>query len=166
MSGRPPTRRRRRRLLVLPVAFALLAVGGKLGTMYVFAAAGSNAYDDARYEASGASFGRLQTINVVDPWRTHLGVGDARYRQGDLLAAEAAFTDALEVAPDRCDIRFNLAVTIEAQGDRLLARIALVAEDSEQATARRLEGPNDPGERYSVALGIADGGRMPDGPRR
>jgi hypothetical protein len=157
MSGHHGPPRRRRRLLVLPVVACLLAGGTKLITMYAFAAAGVAAYDDERYHPSETNFGRLETLNIVDPWRAHFGIGDARYRNGDLLGAETAFARALELAPGRCEIRFNLAVTIEAQGDRLLAREELVADDPEQVAAS----PADPAERYSVALGVIEAATCP-----
>jgi hypothetical protein len=158
MSGHHrPRQRRRRRLLVIPIVVLLLAGGTKLITMYAFAAAGAAAYDDEQYDPSETNFGRLETLNIVDPWRAHLGVGDARYRRGDLLRAETAFARALELAPDRCATRFNLAVTIEAQGDRLLVGDELVVNDPDQAG----DPPSDPAERYSVALGVAEGGACP-----
>jgi Flp pilus assembly protein TadD len=139
---------------VLPVAAALLAVGVKLVTMYAFAAAGAAAYEDGRHRRSETSFGRLDTLNVIEPWRAHVGVGDARHRQGDLAGATAAFARALELAPGRCDIRFNLAVTIEAQGDELVAA-------TELSRGNRPGGQADPAEPYSVALGVIEAGECP-----
>jgi hypothetical protein len=138
-------------------------VGIKLITMYVFAATGANAYADTRYESSETNFGRLETLNVADPWRAHVGVGDARYRQGELLAAAAAFSRALELAPDRCDIRFNLAVTVETQGDRLYAGEELSPRAGSDRTPDRAStnGPSDPAERYSAALGVVEAGECP-----
>jgi hypothetical protein len=139
-------------LLVLPVAAAMLAVGVKFVTMYAFAAAGADAYDDGRYERSATSFERLDTFNVIEPWRTHVGVGDARYRQGDLAGAITAFTRALELAPRRCEVRFNLAVSIEAHGDALVADLS---------SGNLRAGQADPAEPYSVALGIVEAGDCP-----
>jgi hypothetical protein len=164
MSGRPPTgRRSARRFLALPLMAVLLAVGLKLVTMYVFAATGADAYSDSRYRSSETNFGRLETLNVADPWRAHVGVGDARYRQGDLLAAATAFSRALELAPDRCEIRFNLAVTLEAQGDRLYSGEELTADAGSDRTMRgaSTDGPSDPAERYSAALGVVEAGECP-----
>jgi Tetratricopeptide repeat len=164
MSTRPRAgRRSTRRFLVLPLVVVALAAGIKLVTMYVFAATGANAYTDSRYESSETNFGRLETLNVADPWRAHVGVGDAQFRQGDLLAAAAAFTRALELAPDRCEIRFNLAVTLEAQGDRLVVGEELIAPaESDRTTGRAsTDGPSDPAERYSAALGVVEAGECP-----
>jgi hypothetical protein len=143
---------------VVPLVVVALAVGIKLVTMYVFAATGATAYSASRYDSSETDFRRLRTLNVVDPWRAHVGIGDARYRQGDLLAAATAFNRALELAPGRCEIRFNLAVTLEAQGDRLYAGEELVVD---AGAVRTTDGPSDPAERYSAALGVVEAGVCP-----
>jgi hypothetical protein len=163
VSERPRSvQRSARRFLALPLVAVALAVGVKLVTMYVFAASGADAYADSRYARSETSFGRLEVLNVADPWRSQLGVGDARYRQGDLLGAASAFSRALELAPDRCEIRFNLAVTLEAQGDRLYAGEELVVgAGSDSVADARPDGPSDPAERYSVALGVVEDGDCP-----
>ena len=67
------------------------------------------------------------------------------------------------MAPDRCEIRFNLAVTLEAQGDRLYAGDELVADAGADRTTGRAstDGPSDPAERYSAALGVVEAGECP-----
>ena len=106
-------------MVVLPIAVVLLAVGVKLVTMSWLSNRGVSAYDDDRYDQSSEAFDRLRVVNVIDPWRAHLGTGAALYGRNDLAGAEAAFRRALDLVPERCDVRFNLVVTIEAQGDRL-----------------------------------------------
>jgi hypothetical protein len=145
-------RRRRRRLLALPVAFALLAISVKLVTMSWFSSRGAAAYDDADYDRSVTEFNRLDIVNVIEPWRAHVGSGASRHRQGDLDGAEASFRRALELAPGRCDVRFNLVVTIEAQGDRFTGGEQREVEESER---------QDGLARYRVALDIADAGLCP-----
>jgi hypothetical protein len=141
----PPRRRhrRRRRLVALPVAVLLLATGVKLVTMSWLSNRGVAAYDDAEFDQSSASFDRLQVLNIVDPWRAHLGAGAASYRFDDLADAEAEFRRALELAPERCDVRFNLVVTIESQGDRLQPAV------------------QDARSRYAIALDVAKGRLCP-----
>ena len=148
----PPRRRRRRRFLVLPIAVVLLASGVKLVTMSWFSTRGASAYEGARYEQSATAFDRLQVLNVVEPWRAHLGSGAALNRRGDLAGAEAEFRRALELAPERCDVRFNLTVTIEAQGDRLIGDQEADVEESAVQDGR---------SRYAIALDIAKGRLCP-----
>jgi hypothetical protein len=152
MSARRRPRRLRHRLLVVPIAAVLLAGGAKLIATFAFGAAGAEAYDDGNYGWSETHYGRQAVFNVIHPWRAHVGIGDARYRQGDLRGAETAFTRALELDPGRCETRFNLAVTIEAQGDQ-----ALFGDDGAGGRPR----PADAAERYSVALGVVEDADCP-----
>lgn len=159
MSRSAGRRRSQRRLLAVPASVLLLAGGMKIGTMCAFAWAGTDAYGDERYSASESSFELLRPFNLIDPSLAFVGLGDARYGQGDLLGAEDAFAEALDLAPGDCEIRFNLAVTIEAQGDRLVAGSALAPDSGE---------PFDPGaeranpiERYSLALDVVDAAQCP-----
>jgi tetratricopeptide (TPR) repeat protein len=145
-------KRRRRRLVALPIVVMLLAVSVKLTTMSWFSARGAEAYGDENYEQSAAAFERLRVLNVIEPWRAHFGLGAALHRQGDLKGAEAAFRRALELEPGRCDVRFNLVVTIEAEGDRLTG-----GEQREVEETKREDGL----ARYRVALDIADAGLCP-----
>ncbi len=134
-------------MLVLPIAIALLAVSLKLLSMSLWSRQGASAYEAADYAAAESAFERTRFVNVVDPWKAWLGIGDARFRSNDLAGAERAFSRALEADPDRCDVRFNLAVTIEAQGDRLMGDDVLdVTESAAQ----------DGLARYRVALDIVN----------
>jgi hypothetical protein len=144
--------RRRRRLFALPIALTLLAVSVKLLTMSWFSTRGAAAYDEERFGSSVVEFDRLQVFNVIEPWRAHLGLGTSRHRQGDLEGAESAFRLALDAAPERCDIRFNLVVTIEAQGDRMVGGPTRDVEESDR---------QDGFARYRVALDLADAGVCP-----
>ncbi len=62
-------------------------------------------------------------------------------------------------APGDCEIRFNLAVTIEAQGDRLVANESLTATSGLPFDASIDRA--DPVERYSLALDVVDAGDCP-----
>jgi Flp pilus assembly protein TadD len=86
-------------LLVLPLVAVLVAVCLKLVTMSWFSTRGVSAYDDASYDRSATEFDRLQLLNVIEPWRAHLGAGTALHRVDDLEGAESAFRRALELAP-------------------------------------------------------------------
>ena len=127
-----PRRRRWPRIGVAIASVALLAPGLKAGSMFWFSEAGARAYDDGGYDDSIDAFRRLESWNVIDPSLAFVGIGDAWYRQGDLVEAELAFARALDLAPGDCEVRFNLAVTLEAQGDRVLAREPLSPDDEDR----------------------------------
>ena len=149
----PPRKRmRKRRLLALPLAAGLFAVGGKLLSMAWFAHDGVAAYDRESYATSESAFDRLSPLNVIDPWRAWMNIGDARFRLGNLAGAEVAFTRALEEQPSRCDARFNLAVTIEAQGDQLMGDNVRDVTDTEEI---------DGLARYRVALDVVNAATCP-----
>lgn len=143
---------RHRRIVLAPLIVLLLLVGVKLISMSWLSSSGAAAYGDARYGASATAFDRLQLLNVIEPWRAHFGEGATRFRDGDLEGAEAAFRRALDLAPDNCEARFNLVLTIEAQGDRLTGGETRVVEESER---------QDGLARYRVALDIANAGLCP-----
>lgn len=155
-SRRDPgqTPRRRRRLLALPLAIVLLAVSVKLITMSWWSHQGESAYGTADYATTESAFHRTLFLNVVDPWKAWLGVGDARFRVNDLAGAEQAFARALEADVDRCEVRYNLAVTIEAQGDRLMGDNVLDVTETEA---------QDGLARYRIALDIVNAGLCPEG---
>lgn len=161
MSENPRTGRRRWPRIAVTVASTALAVAGvKAGSMYWFSATGASAYEDGDFAASERDFGRLETLNVIERARPYLGIGDARYRQDDLVGAEAAFARGLQLDAAHCPLRFNLAVTIEAQGDRLLAGEPLeptAPRPGSDAVPPRFT----PIERYSWALAVAAGDACP-----
>jgi tetratricopeptide (TPR) repeat protein len=136
---------------------ALLGPGLKAGSMFWFSEAGARAYDDGGYDDSIDAFRRLESWNVVDPSLAFVGIGDAWYRQGDLVEAELAFARALDLAPGDCEVRFNLAVTLEAQGDRRLAREPLSPDDEDRPFDPAAPRRDNPFERYSIALATANG---------
>jgi len=147
---------RRHRLVVVPVAVALLLVSAKLLGMSWWSRHGAAAYDDGDYATSRSEFSQLRTVNVVEPWKAWMAVGTAQFRLGDLGAAEESFTKALELNEERCDVRFNLAVTIEADGDRRMGGDVNEVEETEKI---------DGLARYRVALDLVNAGTCPpDGP--
>lgn len=107
-----------RRLAVL-VAVLLVVVAAKMLSIGWFASAGASAYDDGQYRISEADYRKLLVVNVVERWKAPNNVGVAQYRQADYVGAERSFTDALGIAPERCDVRYNLVISIEAQADAL-----------------------------------------------
>lgn len=169
--------RRRARAAAVAAAVLLGAGGVRAITLYGFSAAGAAVYGDADGNADLAAaerqFARSHVLDPIDPWRGHLGVGLARYGRGDLLGAAAAFAAALAGAPERCDLRFNLAVTLEAQGDRVRAGDSLTGDDEDDGELFDTVDVNRPPpatawERYTAALAVVDARpcppRDPDGP--
>ncbi|CAM3606338.1 hypothetical protein OCAE111667_17905 [Occultella aeris] len=121
-------RLRRRRLLrwsVGPAAVALLIAGKLLGTPILNATAVS-AYeagvaDPMEYERSQRLFTLAGFANLFEREVSPFNQGDVLFRLGDLPGAQAQFERALGLAgPDRaCQVRVNLVLSIEAQGDAL-----------------------------------------------
>lgn len=96
----------------------------------------------------------LAVLDVVQPWRSSLARGDARYTDGDLVAAAARFSEGVQRAPDdgsRCLVRVNLALTQWRQAQLALdaggtegPAVSLLVRAAATADARR-------GERCSPA---------------
>ena len=79
------------RIGVAIASVALLAPGLRPGRCSGSRSPGRDAYDDGGYDESIDAFGRLESWNVIDPSLAFVGIGDASYRQGDLVEAELAF---------------------------------------------------------------------------
>lgn len=116
------------RAAAMVCGLAALAVAVKLLTMVWLSSSGAAAYADGSYPEAAQAFDRLGVVNVVEPWRAPFGRGGALYRQGQLDAAGNEFGEALDLAPERCEIRFNLAVTMEAIGDSMIGDERAVEE--------------------------------------
>ena len=92
---------RSHRQVVLGSALAAIALlgGAKLVTL--------NAVQEHRPDL-------LAVLDVVEPWKSSLARGDARFTEGALPAAAARFSEGVQRAPDdgsRCLVRVNLALT-------------------------------------------------------
>ncbi len=160
-APRPSRRQRRqqrrisrRRLVVMPLALALVLLSVSLLGVSWWSRQGLADYDDGHYGTSRVRFDQLRSVDVIDPWKAWMGIGTARFRMGDLAGAEAAFGTALELNEDRCDVRFNLVVTIEADGDRRMGN-----DVNEVTETEKLDGL----ARYRVALDLANAAPCPAG---
>lgn len=128
--GGPPApvlinRRLRRRLILfsLPVVIVVFAIAVKLVAMTLMGSFATAAYEREDYPQV-VNLSRAQTVlNVIDPWKAHYNTGTALAKQGLIDAARPELERALELAaPDQqCPVRVNLALTIEAQGDAIVA---------------------------------------------
>jgi tetratricopeptide (TPR) repeat protein len=63
---------------------------------------------------------RLEFLNLIEPHKAPFARGDARVLAGDYDGAQAAFEEALGLAPrdsrESCQIRVNLALSLEKLG--------------------------------------------------
>ena len=142
VDRRPPRLHRR---LALIGALMLLVVAAKMLSIGFFSSSAASAYDDGQYRISEADYRKLLVANVVERWKAPNNIGVARYRQNDFVGAQRAFTDALNIAPERCDVRYNLVIAIEAQAD-----------------AAAKDGPTDESTKlYEQALAVIDDGDCP-----
>lgn len=105
------------RRMVLIAALLTGLAGVKLVSVAWFADRGHQAYEVSDYGGSEDAYEMLLVGNVVERWKAPNNVGVARFLRHDLSGAEHAFRDALSIDPNRCDVRFNLVITIEASGD-------------------------------------------------
>lgn len=111
------SRRALRRVLLIAAVVVGLA-GVKLVSIAWLSARGEQAYEVSDYGGSEGAYEMLLVGNVVERWKAPNNVGVARFLRNDLAGAERAFRDALTLAPNRCEVRFNLVITIEASGDQ------------------------------------------------
>jgi hypothetical protein len=116
-------RRTKAGLIALPGTVIATLVAVKLiGMVLVFGQVAA-AYEREDF-ASATSLARwLTVVNVIDPWKAHLAVGDGLAGQGLDADAQAEFERALGLAAprDQCPIRVNLSLVLERQGDAVIA---------------------------------------------
>ncbi len=129
-------RLRLRRQLVswsIPVVAVILVVAVKL---LVMSAAAQRAVDGFYANSADAVHQAADTmgfVNVVERHKAPFARGDAWVLAGDFDQARAAFEEALQLAPadsvDSCQIRVNLALSLEKLGDA-------AKQAGDEATAR------------------------------
>lgn len=123
MAERSPKRGRRMRLrlvlLTLPLVLIALVFAGKLFSLPVITSSGISAYDGGQWKNAAQGFERLDVWNAFEPWIAHFNRGTAHAAGGEFTKATDELSTALELAPDerRCDVRVNLALAWEQQGD-------------------------------------------------
>lgn len=138
-------RRTRRRWVGSCAALLLAVVALKVLSAVLLSHQGTSAYADGDFSKGADAFGRLETVNVIEPWRAHFNRGTSRYMAGDLDGAEASLREAWERADGNCEVLTNLVLTIETQGDRL------ADGDPDAATARYEEARDLAGDECPVA---------------
>lgn len=111
--------RRRMLLFSLPVVLLALFVAWKLLSMSLFAGRAIDAYDRGQFERSAEISDTLMFLNVAEDWIPYFNRGTAHAAGEAYSQATDDLAKALERAPEawRCDVRVNLALAWELQGD-------------------------------------------------
>jgi tetratricopeptide (TPR) repeat protein len=106
-------------LLSLPLVLLTLFVAGKLLSMPLYAQRGIDAYGEGNFESSVAASDSLMFLNVAETWIPYFNRGTAHAAAQAYSEATDDLAKALERAPKerRCDVRVNLALAWEMQGD-------------------------------------------------
>lgn len=162
-EGRRLRRRKRLLLYSLPVCILCLLLAIKLLSIPVFSSIAQQSYTSTRYDNALGWLGPLRIFNWLEPFKVSYNSGNALYGKGKYVEAEARFRHALELVPFEyeCDVRINLALSIEAQADAFLAEKqydqAIVRYDGVKAVL--YDGQDSCGVQFNeVALGDDTGG--------
>lgn len=140
----PRIQRRNQLFLIGAVpAAVLLFVAAQLGLALKANHDGRSEYDRSSYADAEDRF--LAAPGLVDGWVAPFGAGASAYRDGRYDDAIAHFRDALEDVPDdrECEVRRNLALSHEEQGDVLLAAGKKKPAKAEFATGRQVLAAGD-----------------------
>lgn len=106
-------------LFSLPIVLLVLFVAWKLLSMPVLADRAIEAWDRGNYERSVEASDSLMFLNVAEDWIPWFNRGTAHASAQSYSEATDDLAKALERAPAerRCDVRVNLALAWEMQGD-------------------------------------------------
>ncbi len=113
--------RTRRRLLVLsaPVVVLLVVAAVKMMSLAVVGDSAVSNFARGDGAALRADASRLGVLNLVEPAKAPFAAGAADVLDGRLADADAHFSRALARTPDpqSCEVRINLELVRETQGD-------------------------------------------------
>ncbi|MET0933859.1 MAG: hypothetical protein ABWX56_09100 [Mycetocola sp.] len=106
-------------LFSLPLVLLALFVVWKLFSMPLLAQRSIDAYERGNFERSVEVSDSLMFLNVAEDWIPYFNRGTAHAAAQSYSHATDDLAKALERAPDerRCDVRVNLALAWELQGD-------------------------------------------------
>ena len=82
-----------------------------------------NYYDNGDYKKAGAFSKPLLVMNFFEPYIANYNYGNALFYQEEYHKAQVQFEKSLDKKPPKkrvCDVRINLALTIEKQGDLIV----------------------------------------------
>lgn len=113
--------RRRKRMLIImtPLAILALIIALKLLSLSVCTTQALRAAEQQHYDQALQWLMPLTIANVIEPYKVHYNRGIIYYEQQSYAQSEQAFWHALELhnGDSECDIRINLALSIEKQAD-------------------------------------------------
>lgn len=106
-------------LFSLPLALLVLFAAWKLFSMPLLAQRSIDAYEKGNFERSVEVSDSLMFLNIAEDWIPYFNRGTAHAAAQSYSHATDDLAKALERAPDdrRCDVRVNLALAWELQGD-------------------------------------------------
>ncbi|MGO1542934.1 MAG: hypothetical protein ACTHXA_01185 [Gulosibacter sp.] len=118
-------RKLRRRLILwtLPVVLLVGAFGLILIGQHLIARTAVTQHLNEEHEEALNTSGQLALVNLVERWKPHYNMGTSYLELDALTEAGEQFTTALGLASpaEQCPIRANYAITIEREGDGLMA---------------------------------------------
>lgn len=116
---------KRRKLLrySLPISVIAIIICVKLLSVPVLSFVAHNSYKNSQHKSATQWLLPLYVANWIEPYKLPFNHGNALFKQGDYQAAEGRYREALERVPEQqeCSVRINLALSIEAQADTLIA---------------------------------------------
>ncbi|MBS1673680.1 MAG: hypothetical protein JSS74_06920 [Actinobacteria bacterium] len=106
-------------LCSIPLVLAGVLFVGKVVSMYAFAHQSITAYVAGDDSGSVNAARGLDPLNWFEPYKAPYDQGVGLTESGELAAGEQKFTEALALAHglEQCAVRFNLALTLEREGD-------------------------------------------------
>ncbi|MCH9761747.1 MAG: hypothetical protein K0U75_14015 [Actinomycetia bacterium] len=143
--GGGSTRRRLRRRLVVasvPATVVLLVIVAKLISVQLGGHSAISHYEAHNTDALRQDINLLSWMNIIEAHKVPFAQGDLAVLEGRLDDAEAAFSAAM-AGRDSCDVRINLELVQETQGD-----VAVRYRDKDRARGR-----------YTTALALVQGAR-------
>lgn len=134
-------RRTRAGLIALPPTLIAVVLAVKLIGMVLVSDQVAAAYEREDYTSATSLARWLTVVNVIEPWKAHLAVGDGLAGQGLDADAQVEFERALGLAApeDQCPVRVNLSLVLERQGDAVLEADATKRDEASAFYAEALE---------------------------
>ncbi|MDO4773774.1 MAG: hypothetical protein Q4A37_01460 [Candidatus Saccharibacteria bacterium] len=114
--------RHRKRLLLYsaPLCFVALVVSLKFIAIATFSSLAHANYHHSQFQAAANLLQPLHIANWFEPYKAPFNHGNALFKKSDFHGAEAMYRKALETVPAKheCNVRINLALSLERLGDQ------------------------------------------------